>query len=190
MLKDYSQGNLVLRLLGLLLLWRERGAYERLRGLQGVPECAGQLDPFTLMTEYVESYSASEAPEALLDAEFFGRLEDLVRRMHARGVVHGDLKRLDNILVTSDGEPYLIDFSAAFWNGSNLASAFAMPHLFDDDLRAVYKLKARRVPHLLSEPEEAFLNTRGAVERVFRVVREYFRRPVQHLAGSELEPRP
>jgi len=185
-LKDYSSGNATLKALGLLLLWREREAYARLEGLPGVPRVCANLGPYALVTEYVESYEASRAPVALLDESFFGRLRALIESMHARGVVHGDLKRLDNILITPAGEPYLIDFSAAFWNGSNPAAAFVMPHLVDDDLRAVYKLKQRRVPELLTPEEEVFLNQRSSVERAFRVVREYFRKPVQRFAGSEL----
>ena len=47
--------------------------------------------------------------------------------------------------------------------------------------------------HLLTPREEAFLNQRSLVERWFRHSREYLRRPVQRLAGSELDhppPRP
>jgi tRNA A-37 threonylcarbamoyl transferase component Bud32 len=185
-LKDYSQGNTTLKALGLLLLWREREAYARLAGLPGVPRLCGCLGPYALVTEYVESYAASQAPAELLNDGFFRNLRVLIESMHKRGVVHGDLKRLDNILITPAGEPYLIDFSAAFWNGSNPAAAFVIPHLVDDDLRAVYKLKQRRVPELLTLEEEAFLNRRSTIERAFRVLRECFRRPVQRFAGSEL----
>lgn len=184
-LKDYSQGNTTLKALGILLLWREHGAYRRLEGMEGVPQCHGRLDAYTLATEYVEAYQASEAPEELLTQDFFDRLRALIDRMHARGIVHGDLKRLDNILVTPDGKPYLIDFSAAFWHGSNPAAAFVMSHLIDDDVRAVFKLKFRRVPHLLTPDEEAFLDLRSGTERVFRVIREYFRGPVQRLAKKK-----
>lgn len=186
-LKDYGVGNRTLKLLGLLLLGRERGAYQRLQGLPGIPECVGQLDRYALLVEYVDGVPASEAPLELLTPAFFERLERLVAAMHARGVVHGDLKRLDNILVTPTGEPVLIDFSAAFWNGSNPVSALVFGFLWDDDIRAIYKLKARRVPQLLTPAEEAFLARRSLVERWFRWAREYFRRPVQRLAGSELE---
>ncbi len=186
-LKDYSVGNRTLRLLGLLLLGRERGAYQRLAGLAGIPECVGQLDRYALLVEYVDGVPASEAPLELLTPAFFERLEGLIAAMHARGVVHGDLKRLDNILVTPAGDPALIDFSAAFWHGSNPIAALVFGFLWDDDIRAIYKLKSRRVPELLTGSERAFLQRRSLVERWFRWVREYFRRPVQRLAGSELE---
>jgi RIO-like serine/threonine protein kinase len=183
-LKDYSGGNTTLKALGLMLLWREQAAYQRLEGMEGVPRCYGRLDPYTLVTQYVDACQSSDVPTELLTEDLFVRLRLLVDAMHARGVVHGDLKRLDNILISADGTPYLIDFSAAFWNGSNPAAAFIMPYLIDDDIRAVYKLKFRRVPELLTPAEEVFLNARSPVERGFRVVREYFRGPVQKLAAS------
>lgn len=191
--KDYGKGNTVLRLLGLLLLAREEGAYAHLRGVRGIPECPGRADRYTLVTEYVAGEPASTADPALLTPQFYARLEELVNTMHSRGVVHGDLKRLDNILITAAGEPVLIDFSAAFWHGSNPIAAIVFPHLWDDDLRAIYKLKARRTPELLTRQERQFLERRSLAERWFRSVREYFRRPVQRLAGSEPEattPRP
>lgn len=185
--KDYGQGNTVLRLLGLLLMGREQGAYEKLAGLPGIPGCPGRVDRYTLVTEYAPAEPASTVAIGLLTPEFYARLEALVQAMHERGVVHGDLKRLDNVLVTAAGEPVLIDFSAAFWHGSNPVAALVFPYLWDDDLRAVYKLKARRTPELLNDREREFLARRSPVERWFRHVREYFRRPVQRLAGSELE---
>ncbi|MEN6548432.1 MAG: hypothetical protein ABFE07_20505 [Armatimonadia bacterium] len=186
-IKDYSSGNWVLRVLGLVLISRERRAYRRLEKLKGIPRWFEQPDPYIMCIQYVESKTGSGAPVDLLTPAFFDRLAHLIGEMHRLGVAHGDLKRLDNILVTPEGEPYLIDFSAAFWNGSNPLSAFVMPYLIDDDNRAIYKLKYRRVKDLLTPEEEAFMNARGPLERVWRIVREWLRKPVQHLAETEPE---
>lgn len=186
-IKDYSCGNWVLRALGLVLISRERRAYRRLANLKGIPRWFEHHDPYIMSIEYIESRTGSEAPVDLLTPDFFARLAELIDEMHRLGVAHGDLKRLDNILITPDGEPYLIDFSAAFWNGSNPFSAFVMPYLIDDDNRAVFKLKYRRVKNLLTPDEEAFMNARGPLERVWRIVREWLRKPVQHLAETEPE---
>ncbi len=43
------------------------------------------------------------------NAELFG----IIATIHERGVAHGDLKRKDNILVTPDWYPYLIDFGVS-----------------------------------------------------------------------------
>lgn len=44
---------------------------------------------------------------------FYAELFAIIAAIHARGVAHGDLKRKDNILVTPDCHPYLIDFGVS-----------------------------------------------------------------------------
>jgi hypothetical protein len=188
--KDYSVGNRWLKLIGRVLLPREYGAYQRLEGLPGVPKCYGCPTPLMLVIEFVESQPSSQAPLRLLTPQFFAELRELVDTMHARGMVHGDMKRLDNILVDPQGHPTLIDFSAAFLSGSSVAATMVMGHVWDDDLRAITKLKLERTPHLVTPEEEAFYRRRSLVERWFRWSREYVRRPLQWLAGSDTDPRP
>lgn len=45
-----------------------------------------------------------------LHDDFYPRLEELLARLHARGVAYVDLHKRENILVGTDGRPYLIDF--------------------------------------------------------------------------------
>ncbi len=175
-IKDYSPGALPFkRALGAYLVLREKIAYERAQGVAGVPGLAGTMGPCALVTEFIEGSEATSAPEGLLDAGFFERLDGLVKELHARGVAHGDLKKLENILVTPDGRPYLVDFTAAFVTGSSPLSAAVFPSLCDDDVRAVSKLKARCAPHLLNEEERRFLSERSTMEKLFRWSRRYVR---------------
>lgn len=44
---------------------------------------------------------------------FFAALLDIILSVHRAGVAHADLKRKDNILVTPDGQPRILDFGAA-----------------------------------------------------------------------------
>lgn len=178
--KDYSPGALPFkRALGAYLVLREKIAYERAQGVAGIPGVAGTLGPCALVIEYIDGCEATSAPEGLLDNTFFERLEDLVQQLHARGVAHGDLKKLENILVTADGRPYLVDFTAAFVTGSSPLAAAVFPSLCDDDIRAVSKLKARCAPHLLSDEERQFLSERSTMEKLFRWSRRYVRYAVK-----------
>jgi hypothetical protein len=43
---------------------------------------------------------------------FVERLEGLLRRIHSRGVSHGEI-RLANVLAAHDDEPWLVDFTTA-----------------------------------------------------------------------------
>lgn len=182
--KDYGGGGRMLKLLGLCLLPRERRAYQRLHSLAGIPTCVGGTR-YTISVEYRQSVAAHAAGPELLTPWFFQRLRALIDEMHACGVAHGDLKRLDNIRVTPDGEPVIIDFSTAFLSGSSPTSALVMPHLMDEDIRAIYKIKRRRAPHLLTAEEERFLDGTTWRAQMIRRLIEAVRKPVKRLAHRE-----
>ncbi len=186
--KDYAAGsNLFKRALGAYLVGRERAAMQLAARMDAVPSASGGLGPCALVTEYVEAAPATTAPAEWLTKEFYVRLRRAVDELHGCGVVHGDLKNLANILVTEDGKPILIDFTSAFCIGSNPATALVFPWMVDDDIKAIYKLKQRRTPDLLTEEEEQFLNHMDTVIRAFRWSRRYVRYAVKRLSSPEQE---
>lgn len=183
--KDFRSANGVLRALGLALIPREREAYQRLAGLPGIPRWLGQPDRYSMALEYVEGVPVNEAEPALLTPVFFERLRAVIKAMHGRGVAHCDLKRLENILVGADGWPIIIDFSSAFFTGSNPAEVFLMPYLMDEDLRAIGKIKLRRAPHLLTLQEAQFMAQLPAGQMTVRRMTRGIRALVKHLAHRE-----
>jgi predicted Ser/Thr protein kinase len=61
------------------------------------------------------SASRTVAPgEITVPDDFFERLEELVGRLHERGVAYVDLNKPDNVLVGEDGRPYLVDFQISY----------------------------------------------------------------------------
>jgi hypothetical protein len=108
-------------LLGIPMAWvgrrtarNEARLLESLHGLRGIPTLAGPvraggpvLDN-AVAREYVAGHPLGNR-EPVNDA-FFHKLADLLRRMHERRVVYVDLHKRENIIVTEDGEPCLIDF--------------------------------------------------------------------------------
>lgn len=184
--KDYANGGpLFKRLLGSYLVWRERVALARAQGLPGIPGLVGTMGPYALVTEFVDAVEVTSAPPDLLDEAFFDQLHELIEGLHSRGIVHGDLKKLENILVSSTGQPYIVDFTAAFVNGSDPVAALVFSLVSDDDLRAICKLKQRCAPHLLTPEEAAFLEQRSAIERFFRWSRRYVRFLAKFLSTPE-----
>lgn len=94
-------------------LLREYAAYQRLEGVAGVPACYGMIDRRYLLLEYVPGTPYREARFA--DRErWFALLLETLRAIHARGVAHGDLKSKNNLLVTADERPCVVDFGIAF----------------------------------------------------------------------------
>ena len=94
-------------------LLREFQAYQRMEGLSGVPECFGMVDGRYLVIEFIEGTPYREENWRDRD-QWFVEFLAVLQSFHRRGVSHGDLKSKDNIMVTADGRPCVIDFGTAF----------------------------------------------------------------------------
>jgi len=90
-------------------LLREHQAYTRLGGVSGVPKCYGLVADRYLVLEFVHGVAYRDA--IIEDREaWFGKLLGIIREIHDRGVSHGDLKSKSNLVMSSDGQPCVIDF--------------------------------------------------------------------------------
>lgn len=94
------------------MLRREYRIYCRLQGVSGIPHCFGFFSGRYLVLERIESQTLRHGTINDRDA-FFAEMLTLIQSVHERDVAHGDLKRKDNILVTHDSHPYLIDFGVS-----------------------------------------------------------------------------
>ena len=94
------------------MISREYRMYSRLDGVQGVPFCYGFFMGRYLVLEHVKSQSYRHATISDRDS-FFSEFFDVIGSLHDRGVAHGDLQRKDNILVTEDSRPCLVDFGVS-----------------------------------------------------------------------------
>jgi hypothetical protein len=112
--KDFApRGWWVRMLLGRWLTGREVRAYRRLAGHPSVPRLLGRVDALAFAVEYRPGRRMSRRLAGDLPAGFVDRLAVAVGEMHARGVVHLDLRHRSNVLVDARGEPVLIDFASA-----------------------------------------------------------------------------
>ncbi len=152
--KDFAARSRFARVLfGRWLLRREERAYLRLAGLAEVPRLLGRIDIDALILEYRPGTLLSRSLAGRLPDGFMPELETAIAAMHARGIVHLDLRHRSNILAGEDGKPVLIDFASALffdprgWVGRWLLQAFARI-----DLAAVEKWRVRLVPPATSSP--------------------------------------
>ena len=161
------------------LLRREQAVYDRLHGIAGVPRSFGLIRGEYLVLELIAGPSLREHEARIADREeFFAKLLETVKAMHAAGVAHGDLKRKDNIIVGAGERPYLLDFGIAVRRSATnaLFNRFAFEPLMQMDLNAWVKLKyGRRIdpdrePGTLSA-EDAALYRPLLIERLARAVR-------------------
>ena len=173
-LKDYRHAGWLMRVLaGPWLIGRETHIYQVLEGARGVPRLIRRLDRWALLVEHIEGRSCADYADGELPAEFFDRLHAVVEGMHARGVVHCDIKNRANIVVTADGMPHLLDFASAFARGSrlNLLRGVAFERFRIDDLRGVMKARLL-VGQLWNQEDAQFAFRRGPTERVVRALRD------------------
>jgi len=190
--KDYGRGsNNFKHALGAFLATREAAALRRAEGLANIPDFYALARPWILVMEHLDARPVTALNEdergRVLTPGFFAALTSLIEQLHARGVAHGDLEKLDNILVTPAGEPAIVDFAAAIMAGRNPLAALVLPQVEANDFRAVYKLKSQYAPELLTDEEREKLHARSRAEVIFRKVRAYIRRPVKSLAARDGE---
>jgi hypothetical protein len=169
-LKDYAPCSWLGRwFVGPFSLWRERSAYARLQGIDGVPEMLPAPDRRALIISYVPGRPLSR--EALSDPErFLAALERLLEKIHERGVVHLDLRTKTNLLVDERGLPWLIDFSsaAAVRSWPLIGSlCFAIGRFTDRS--ALLKYRARYAPEMLDESARQELRRHGRVRKLLVV---------------------
>ena len=147
---------------------REFRAYERLRGVDGVPACHGMLEGRFLVLDYVRGVPFREATWQDRDG-WFACLLDVIRNIHARGVAHGDLKTKGNLMVTEDERPCIIDFGTSFVerDGFHPISARLYQHFRRMDLNAWVKHKYHG-RYGDASPEDAEILDYSSIEKFWR----------------------
>ena len=145
-LKDYRRKNAVTRgLLAPSLVKREFSVLRHLEGIPGIPKAYAVVEKRALLLEYIEGRTINKFKAGELPDRVYERLCGLVRAMHARGVVHLDLRQRKNILIAGD-QPWLIDFANAM-KGKMTSKLRAV------DESALLKFKQRNWPHLMTDAD-------------------------------------
>ena len=167
MVKDVRGKNFFLRwTLGLWLIHKEWKVYSRLAGIKGIPRPIKRIDCFAFATEFIPGKPISRGEP--LPASFFTDLESALGQIHARGVVHMDLRHKGNILISEKGEPFLIDFNSSFaFKEKGILRRYLFPLLRWVDYGGLLKLKKRISPSFLTPDETAFLKKFDRIRKLW-----------------------
>ena len=152
------------RQIALHLMRREHRALTRLAlggGTAGVPHVVG-IDAAVLTRRWIEGAPMQVARPR--DPAYFRAAARLVRRLHAANVIHNDLAKETNWLVTPQGEPALVDFQLAMVLTRRGALARALGH---DDIRHLLKHKRTYLPERLTARERRILATPSLASRAW-----------------------
>ncbi len=160
-LRDASSARPWLRWLARALLRREARILAALDGLPGVPQLVSQSRG-QLERTFIDGAPLHEAQPR--DAAFFRHAARLLRQLHRAGIVHNDLAKEPNILVTEAHEPAFIDFQLA---GFFLRRGRLFRTLAYDDLRHLLKHKRTYCPAALTGREQRILENPSAPARVW-----------------------
>jgi serine/threonine protein kinase len=168
-IKDYARRPAWVRAtLGRWLIRRECAAYERLRGIPGIPAFAGQIDACAFAVELIEGRDLSRIRRGELPASFFPQLLALLEAVHRAGVAHGDLHHRD-VILSSTGGPFLVDFSTAVFRRGAARALFEAACA--SDRRAALKLKSRHAPGDVTAAERQALDHPPRWYRVGKALR-------------------
>jgi len=167
MVKDVRGKSFLLRwTLGLWLIHNEWKIYSRLVGIKGIPRPIERIDRFAFATEFIPGRPIARGEP--LPSSFFLGLENVLGQVHARGVVHMDLRHKGNILISEKGEPFLIDFNSSFaFKEKGILRRYLFPLLRWVDYGGLLKLKKRISPSILTPDEAAFLKKFDRIRRLW-----------------------
>jgi hypothetical protein len=146
------------------LMRREHRALTRLslgNGVAGVPRVVA-LEAGMLTRGWIDATPMQLAKPR--DPAYFRAASRLVRRLHAANVIHNDLAKETNWLVTPAGLPALVDFQLAMTLDRRGALARALGH---DDIRHLLKHKRTYVPERLTAREKKILATPSLLSRLW-----------------------
>jgi hypothetical protein len=146
------------------LMRREHRALTRLalgRGTEGIPRVLA-LEGEKLTREWIDGSPMQLAKPH--DPAYFLAASRLLRRLHAANVIHNDLAKETNWLVTPAGKPALVDFQLALTLTKRGPLARALGH---DDLRHLLKHKRSYLPERLTAREKRILAAPSLVSRLW-----------------------
>lgn len=161
--KDFAGRGVVGRWLGRFQIAREARAYRWLEGVEGVPRFVGRIDPWALAIERVEGRQLAFVEVGASEGRrLHATLRAIVASIHARGVLHNDLRGRENVLLRPDGGLAVIDFAGAMrlrpggWVHRLLFRVLSVA-----DEAALLKWKGMLVPGEYTAEERAFLRRFG-----------------------------
>lgn len=104
--------------LGRRLARREAAHYQRLVNVPGVPQPCGDVSHDQRILRYAVAHEFIEGrplgKNEIVSEEFDEKLVELIALVHCQEMAYVDLHKRENIIVASDGSPYLIDFQVSW----------------------------------------------------------------------------
>ncbi|HEX5041867.1 MAG TPA: hypothetical protein VFV75_03115 [Candidatus Polarisedimenticolaceae bacterium] len=164
--KDYGDKPWWTRIWAGWQIARECRAYAFAGPQPFLPRLLGRIDRLALALERIPGEQLADVHVRYPDKPaLLSSLRAAIDALHARGIVHLDLRGRENVMVTGEGRIYLLDLGGAVWlRPGGLLHRLFFPWLVAADEAAWIKWKEMLSPGNLDARERAF-------ERRFRWLR-------------------
>jgi len=159
--RDTRDAALAVRWIARRLLAREARVLAVLDGISGVPQLI-KADRDTLDRSYVEGTPMQVGRPT--EIEYFRAAARLLRQLHRQNVVHNDLAKEPNLLLTIEGQPAFIDFQLS-WFARRRGRLFRV--LAREDIRHLLKHKRTYCADFLTRREKAILENPSVLSRIW-----------------------
>lgn len=152
---------------GRFLLRRELRVLQRLHGIAGISPAAFRIDAYAMATRYLPGRILAQVRPDEVTPAFFLQLEALVQSMHARKLVHLDIRGPKNLLLQPDGTPGIIDFQSSL--STRWLPGFLRRILEDIDIGGVYKRWNLWQPQTLDAGRRAVFERGNRLRRFWKL---------------------
>jgi serine/threonine protein kinase len=188
--KDFTGKPWLWRQVGKFQIKREVAAYRWLGAISGVPRFLGQVDADALALEWVQGGLLKTLPDRVERGAFYvGQLNEIVERIHDRGIAHLDLRSNNNIVVRPDGSVFVLDFASAVrLKPGGLAHRLLFSFLRNLDVSGLLKWKLCLQPSLLTADEQRQLARHDRLSAFWIVNRKRKKGPVPDASGQNDPP--
>jgi len=156
------------------LCGREIEVLQRLEALEGVPKFIERYSPTQFAMTYISGTSLHDTKQ--IPSGYYAKLEELLGKIHAQGVVNLDFADNHDLLITPEGNPAIIDFAASIICDPKGGLRDRIMHpLFSYicymNWRYLMRSKSRRAPQEMTQDQLVIANNRNLIERFGRAYR-------------------
>ncbi len=168
-------GNFLTRPINLALLRHEYRVYQQLQGMDAIPVCYGMANNEFLVIEFIEGQTIRQRqPDT--NSEYFEKLLCAIKEMHHRQVAHFDLKRSENLLITQNDIPKIIDFGVSIIHkpGFHWINQYLFKLASQFDFNAWARHKYQKKMDLLSEQDKPYYR-KTAIELLSKKIKRFYK---------------
>jgi len=159
--RDTRNAAFAVRWIARRLLAREASVLAVLDGIPGIPQLM-KTNRDTLDRTYIEGTPLQIGRPTQID--YYHAAAKLLRKLHQQNVVHNDLAKEPNLLLTVEGQPAFIDFQLS-WFAHRRGRLFRT--LAREDIRHLLKHKRTYCADFLTQREKDILGNPSVLSKTW-----------------------